>query len=691
MSQRWRRSVGPSLGVIAALIVFALMRTDMFAGFEAKTVDARLRLRGSSEAAPEVVVVAVDPDSIDRLGQWPWPRTTIADLIRRLKQGGARVIALDMIFSEAARCGPGEDEALVAAVREAGNVVPGFYLRNSETLLDTPALLPNGVEQALLPPGGFPGLTRYNAIEINLPLLTEAAPYGGHFVALADKDGTIRHYPLILNYNDILVPALALRAVALYRGGLPIEVAPYQGVLPQITLGAYSIPASERGELWLNWRGPWRHGFSYLPAAEVLSGAIPDSAFRDKLVIVGFTETGLADSITTPFDNAIPGVEVHATAADNLLHKRFLRDGAIELSLSMLFTLVIGLLCAASAGLTSRPLRGAVGALALLGAYGAFSQLALTTLARHYHLFAPISAGVLGFAASAVWRNVFTEKRAKEIRRVFARYVSPSIVDVMLKNPDAVQLGGERRELTVMFADIRGFTSLSETMPPEQTVALLGEFLTPMTRVIQEHGGTLDKYMGDGIMAFFGAPVAFPDHAQRAARAALAMQHELAALNNLWRQRGLPALRIGIGLNSGLMAVGNMGSSMIFDYTVIGDHVNLGARLEGLTKLYGVDIIASEGTVASLGEPFAVRELDLVRVKGRKEPVRIFELKPASSPVDARFAAALALYRAGKRDEAAREFAAMVGAGPEDTPSRLYLERCRQAAAASWDGVHDLG
>ncbi|MFN7966851.1 MAG: adenylate/guanylate cyclase domain-containing protein [Acidobacteriota bacterium] len=690
--KRSRLWIGPTLGLLVALLVLPLMRTTLFAGFESKTVDARMRWSRGQQADDRIVVVAVDPESINQLGRWPWPRSTVAELVRRIHQGGASVIALDMIFSEPTRGDSTEDDALAAAIRDAGNVVPGFFLR-LQADLTKPPVLPSPIESAIQPQAGFPGIRRYGGIETQLPAITEAAPQGGHFVAREDSDGTIRHYPLVLSYDDALYPALALRAVQRQLGNPPIAVTPVQSVVPQLTLGEKSIPIDESGELWINWIAPWK-AFKYVPAAAVLNGTADPSALRDKLVFVGFTETGLADSITSPWDTAIPGVEVHAMVADNLLRHRFVRDGALELAWSMVATLLLGALCGMSATWTRRPLMGALlGALVLSG-YLVLAQQAFQFGARHLQLFLPLIAGAAAFTASTVWRNVFAEARAKQIRRVFSQYVSPAIVDEMLKDPDAVRLGGERRELTVLFADIRGFTSLAETMPPEQTVSLLQEYLTPMTQLIQAQGGTLDKYMGDGIMAFFGAPVAQTDHAPRAAAAALAMRAALDDLNKGWDARGLPEIRCGIGLNSGPMAVGNIGSSMIFDYTVIGDNVNLGSRIEGLTRTYGVDVIVSATTAELLSESLVMRELDAVRVKGRREPVQIFELTPPgelSQQFRAAYAEGLRLYRARRFAAARVEFEAARGERPADLPCQLFIKRCRSYELdppdSDWDTV----
>lgn len=696
-----RRSwVGPLLGLAASLVLLPLLRSTLFVGFEQKTVDARMRLRGGVEAAPEIAVCAIDAKSVDRLGQWPWPRTVLADLVRLLHDGGARAIVFDVIFSEPSRLGPQEDDAFARAVREAGNVVLGFYLSPQTPGTVGEVVLPAPVETAILPPAGLPEIPSFPGIETNIPALTRAAPLAGHFVVRPDSDGTVRHYSLVLFHDEQLYPSLALRAAQVFVGSPPISVRPYQGRLPLIRLGDLEIPASEKGELWVNFRGPFGQTFPYYPIADLLDGQVPASVFRDKLVFIGATETGIGDIKTSPFDTTVPGVEVHANVADNLLHRRFIRDGAPETMLGILAILLLGPACGATSVLFRRPVAGALAAVTLLLLYAAAAQAAFTVLSRHLHLFLPLVAGVLGYTTAAVWRSVFAEAKARQIRKTFQQFVSEAIVEEMLRDPEKVRLGGERRELTVLFSDIRGFTSLSESLSPEQVVSLLNDYLTPMTRILLDQGGTLDKYMGDAVMAFFGAPVVQPDHAERACGAALAMRARLAELNPEWSRRGLPPIASGIGINTGLVSVGNMGSSMIFDYTVIGDHVNLGSRLEGLTKLYGVDIVVSEYTAARVRRSFLLRELDCVRVKGRREPVRIFELvgRAIEGAADGEFlegfAAGLAAYRDRSFEKAAASFRDAALLRPRDGPTTLYLERLEAFRASppveDWEGVTNL-
>jgi adenylate cyclase len=418
-------------------------------------------------------------------------------------------------------------------------------------------------------------------------------------------------------------------------------------------------------------------------------------------------------------------VLVQATVADNLLSGRFLKEAGAPRALSFLALLLLGPLVAFLVAAVERHLVGSLVAIALVAGWPVLCFAAFALRGWHLEMLAPAAAGLLALVVSLRYQVGSVDARARFIRRTFERYVSQAVVEEMLRHPERVRLGGERRELTVLFSDIRGFTSISERLAPEEVAALINGFFTPMTRVVLEQGGTLDKYMGDALMAFFGAPVAQEDHAVRACRAALAMGGELRRLNAEWRRDGrLPedvSVGLGIGLNSGPMSVGNMGSEQVFDYTVLGDNVNLGSRVEGLNKLYGTEILVTGGTVEAVRRAeahpgvgsvpgFLFRELDRVRVKGKTEPVDLYELlaeRPAPAAFEERarrFEEALALYRARRFAEAAAAFEALdvwtrrvtPSARPAngDPPSRLLAERCRRLAAdpppPGWEPVETL-
>jgi adenylate cyclase len=417
-----------------------------------------------------------------------------------------------------------------------------------------------------------------------------------------------------------------------------------------------------------------------------------------KLVFLGATEVGVGDLVSTPFGE-MPGVEVHANAAGNLLQGRSVQDGFLQLFVSSVALFALGLLVPLLVATVRRHLVGSLLAIAVVFAWPVLCNLVFRFSGWHLQVVAPMLAGGLALIAALRYQIGTVDRQAQRVKGLFRRYVSPEVVEELLGR-ERVELGGEKRVMTVLFSDIRGFTDMSEHLDSSAVVTLLNEFFTPMTQLVLERGGTLDKYMGDAMMAFFGAPLDVPDHARRACETALAMRQELARLNEAWRRSGRfgegdKRLGIGIGLNSGEMTVGNMGSDAVFDYTVIGDAVNLGSRVEGLNKVYGTEALVTEATVEAAGDGFLFRQLDRVRVKGKQEPVALYELlaaRPAAPDAEElaqRFAAALELYRS--RDFAAAEtaFAALAVVG--DGPAALYVERCRHLQENpppdDWDGV----
>ncbi|MFY9822337.1 MAG: adenylate/guanylate cyclase domain-containing protein [Thermoanaerobaculia bacterium] len=667
---------------------------------EELATDLMMRARGRLPPDPRVVVCAVDAASLRQVGPWPWRRTRIAELLDRLKADGARVIAMDVIFSTPSPHDAGydlsaDDPVLAASLEKAGNVVLGYFFRHERLAVNAETLereTYNEVElRQSLPVPVRPG------VEANLPLFARAAIDQGFF-SHERESGVLRHYALAIRYGEDYYPPLALRATEIFLGGGGLALASRSGVA-QVKLAGRTVLADERGQLWVNYRGPART-FKTIPAGDVLAGRTPAGTFRDRLVFIGVTETGVGDVQSSPFASEMAGVEVHANIADNLLNHRYIQDTGLLAGVSLLALMVLALAVVLLVLRTASHRAGAFAAAALVIAWPLLAYVVFVTGSRHLQVVSPVLAGVFALVLSLRVRVAAEEERAQHIRQTFEHYVSGGVVEEMLRHPERVKLGGERREMTVLFSDIRGFTSISETLDPEALVRLLNEFFTPMTRLVLENGGTLDKYMGDALMAFFGAPVAHPDHAARACRAALAMREELVRLNAGWHRDGkLPphlTLGIGIGLNSGEMSVGNVGSETVFGYTVIGDNVNLGSRIEGLNKDYGSQILVSEFTARAAADGFLFRELDWVRVKGKQKPVGIHELLDAApAPPDQAeratlYARGLAAYRA--RDFAAAEalFADLAGR-LDDGPGKIFRERCHHyqedPPPAEWDGV----
>ena len=622
--------------------------------------DQHFRLRGVRTPGPQVAIVAIDEASLREVGRWPWSRTVLADLVRRLDEAGAAAIALDIILSEpeqsgeqraAARLaerlrglgvGPAVRRALDAAIRDAdadrrlaeairasGRVVLAsqFALR-----MDAPVGAPprdgqpqksaltsfkSFDERGLFPPpsaqaAGYP-----------IPPLLAAARGLGHVNMQADPDGKTRLEALVIESRGHYYPSLALEAVRVGAGLDPYAVRLDFG--RAVRIGDVEIPVDARARVLIDYAGPART-FPHIAAVDVLRARVPAERLRERIVFVGATAEATYDLRVTPFSPVFPGVEKHANVAANILEARFTtRPVWVELVEAAGIVLLPLLLAWLLPRLRPLPSLGAT--LALWAALFAGTHAAFLA-----GLWLPLVYPSLGlgltWAAVTVYRFLTEERQRLFTKRAFQQYVSPEVVERIVEDPAALQFGGRLTELTVLFSDIRDFTTFTERHDPQDVVQMLREYLTRMTEQVLAQQGTLDKYIGDAVMAIFGAPVELPDHAERACRAALAMADEVERLQAKWVAEGKEPFRIGIGVNTAEMVVGNLGSEQLFDYTVIGDEVNLGARLESLNKEYKAarSIIISERTWEAARDAIEVRRLGEVTVKGKTRPVVVYEL-----------------------------------------------------------------
>jgi adenylate cyclase len=708
---------------------------------ELKTLDLRFLSRGKIPTSDKVALVTIDEKSLDELGRWPWPRTRMAQLLDALVKAEAKVVGFDIVWAE-----PDENselKSLNAVKRKVADLKlknPDLdrYLDGALKRADSDRILADSLarsHRAILgyffqfspregsgkkekaPPQDLPPLTPFNVVkftseeaarvnlfkaeypEVNIPILSRAGEGAGYFNIFPDRDGTVRWAPLVIQYQDRYYCSLPLAVLQKYLDNPPLGLRIAEFGVEQMRLGNLPIPTNEEGRLLINYRGPQKT-FPHYSATDVIHGRIPDRAFQGKIVLVGATAIGIYDIRVTPFEHVFPGLEIHANVIDSILQGDFLHRPNWITLVDILVIAVLGL----ALGALLHRVRAHWGALIggalflsilvlgkiLFEARGVWMNLTYPTLNLVF-----IYLGVTGY------RYMTEEKEKKKIRGAFQYYLTASVVEEMLKNPDKLKLGGEKKDLTVLFSDIRGFTSISEQMTPEGLVKFLNEYLTAMTDVVFKHDGLLDKYIGDAVMAVWGAPLDQPDHARRACLTALDMLDELHCLQKKWSAEGLPALNIGIGINAGPMVVGNMGSNRRFNYTVMGDSVNTGSRLEGLNKTYGTNIIASEMTFEKVREEFLGRELDLVRVKGKDRPVKIYELlspvktaSPDQQALAGSFRDALAEYRKRNWAQARQAFQAVLTQFPQDGPAKLYLERCgalsQNPPAADWDGVYTM-
>jgi adenylate cyclase len=722
------RNVPLVTAIAASVVAIALVAVHLwvhaFSGlsaFEDMLIDARFTLRGPrAPATDQVVIVGLDDRTRAEFPEVFQTRAGWAHLITALSRYQPKVIALDMFFSASEVILPdtlahrvkmlaeqppeGSDPALVQVVRDVADELRGDE-RLAQAITDSKRVFlgaffrpgkgpssaaPAGLEMArhgeAADSGGGGALRPVHAVAVDFTRhdIGAGAVGAGALNNFRDSDGEVRRMPLAMEYGGAFYMPLGL-AVALAGEGKPGDTRYIAG---QDTLTAMGkpLPVAYAASLFLDVLG--RGQLPRVSAADVLGGRAPAMALQGKLVFVGFTY-GSYDKIETPLDTIADGIELHATLAENVLTGHLLRLAAPIWAL--LATLAMcGIVVAAQLRRIRRhawapPVIAIAGivlyviAAQLLFAHGTILQLA-----------APCVLSIVVLAAATVG-GLATEGREKaHLRAVFSQYVSRTVVDRIVEDPSRMKLGGERKELTVLFSDIRSFSAFAEGMGPETLASFLGEYLTPMTELVLESGGTVDKYIGDAVMAFWAAPVDMPDHAARACEVALRMQEALVSLNEKWRAEGKPAVAIGIGINTGPMAVGNMGSAARFEYTVLGDQVNLGSRLEALTKEYGVGILVGEATAKAAGNAYVFREVDVVRVKGRAGAAPVFELLGrAGTKQDERFAEALAAYRRRAFREAEATFSALAGDPVADTMAKRCAHLASEPPPDDWDGVYE--
>ncbi|MGA8311718.1 MAG: adenylate/guanylate cyclase domain-containing protein, partial [Terriglobales bacterium] len=725
---------------------------------EQRTLDLRFALRGKRAADPRIVIVGIDDKTLQTIGSYPLPRSNYAVLVRQLKQFGARVTAFDVTFptaassealavlarlrSEIGPSAPAElenkvlqleqqsdvDAQFADALKDAGNVVLGHLFLSAELskfsdpkqaeayfnivwAKSFPQILKAksgnhdfDLSQAWIQAGGPVAA----GVEANLPKLAEAAASYGFFNIIPDADGTIRRALFVIRYQDQdFFPSLDLQVLRQYENIPDQQIAAYIGAdgIERIQFGDHDLHPWQDSSALINYTGPY-HSYPHYSMVDVIRGTVPADAFRDKIVFVGGTALGIGDLRNTPFEkqgSGYMGVEIHANILDNLLHsaepqRTFLIRGfseeIVDIVCIVFFGIGLGLWCG-----HSRPLIATLTTLVMLGAFFGFVYYGFAHWGRWYSFVVPAATLVASYASITSFRVIHEEREKRKIRKTFSQYLSPGVIALIGKDPNKyIRPGGEVKDLTVMFSDIRDFTTLSEGLTPDELVNLLNQYLSAMTDILFRNLGTLDKYIGDAIMAFWGSPFPQQDHAYRACRCALEMTAGLEELNRNWAEQGRRQIAIGIGLNTGPVNVGNMGSDKRLAWTVMGDNVNLASRLEGMTKEYRNRVIISESTYEQVAQQFVAREVDRIRVKGKKKPVVIYELLAPISERDTyaalltKYNAALDVYRSRNWREAAGAFGELLAVYPDDGPTQILLQRCveffEEAPEPDWDGVY---
>jgi adenylate cyclase len=720
---------------------------------------------------PRIVVVAIDQRSQEVLGKWPFSRKYFGEMLDALREDGAKVVSFDITFDKPdqtvlpiralwakleadKKAGHPPDPKLeaqvlelakqfdadarfAAALRRFGPVVLGnFYLMPQEIQGIDSATLDNYAamvqwyslnRNAIHPATGkadfaallnnyqFEG-TLYSATIANIP---ELAPPDndektaiGFFNISSDADGVLRRALLILpfgrtnNPDDFdLYGSLEVQTLRLYLGLKTDQVTVNYGPAGIETLqfgDKLTVHPDWLGRIIVNYRGP-ANTYPYHSIADVVQRKFAPGTFKDKIVIVGASATGIGDLRTPPYGGiSYPGLEVHANVIDNMLNNSFLIRGVHQELLDLILIFVFGIPLGIALALVSP--RGMWFGLALLIPFAALIYIAFL---HGWWLNFTLPAGTLtaNVMLVSLYRALVEEKEKRKVRSAFGQYLSPEVIRRLLLNPQLVE--PRKTDITVMFSDIRGFTTISEKLDAQELALFLNGYLSDMTRIVFDTQGTLDKYIGDAVMAFWGAPYEDPGHAARACTAALSMMRRVHELQKKWESEGKPKLDIGIGLNSGVASVGNMGSALRYGYTALGDAVNLSSRLEGLNKDYGTHILANESTYAAARDAgFLFRELDSIRVKGKLQPVTIYELVGRLSELQqdpafpdlqqcfVQFAAARQLYLHRQWPAAQQAFQSILDHWPNDGPSRMYWKRCQEylfdEPPASWDGVFTM-
>jgi adenylate cyclase len=667
-----KASAGISLGLGAAAIVFALSATGLLEKPELDLYDWRMRtvVTVPPDVSRDIVIVELNDTTIRDLdsvfGRWPWPRAAVSLVVDFLNRAPAKVIALDFTFTEGDRVllhrlgstklsGEESDEALAASVAAAPSTI---LLADAtyEGLVGGGEMLNKPSEWKAEPFRLGPGIYERSTITTPFPTLSAAGAALGHNYAILDESGGLRRIPPFVRVGDRFMPALGVAAAL--RG---LDVRPEEVVLEGRTLHirdrrvpllssqiADSINpgvTKEQLTMLVNYRAPALLPNGEKPYAsyevrhlinseiQLLGDEKPDLdplVFKDKIVFVGLTAAGLVDIFQSPFDSKgqgrMPGVQMHASVADSILSNRFIRPAGRGWSIAatVATAIVVGLLAAFLPFHWAAP--GAVAVMAV----SAFYAVTAFKGGLWINMIQPMSAMALALFSGTAYQYFVEGREKRQVKRLFGRYVSKDVYDQLIAHPERAELGGKRRDMSVLFSDIRGFTSITEKGQPEELVGQLNEYFSRMVTIVFRHGGTVDKFVGDMVMALFGAPLDDPAHAEHAAQAAVDMVHELGELNRTWAAEGRAQLDIGIGVNSGEMIAGNIGSSSIMSYTVIGDNVNLGARLESLNKDYKTRIIISDATRTRLTGSYDIQPLGDVIVKGKTLPVAIFEIRVPS-------------------------------------------------------------
>jgi adenylate cyclase len=725
-----QRSVRYALSLVLTIVfllhVGNMIDIPILTNLENQAYDARLKITLPEHVDKQVVIVDIDEKSLEQIGQWPWNRNIMAKINDALfDYYQIKVIGYDIVFAEEdidegakllEKMANGSLQNNAAFIEEYQRVMSSLQhdLRFAETLKNRKTIMGFVMDTDTIKGSLPPAITELDdntlsQLQLNKPTgytanleLLQKSAYGGGFFdnPLLDDDGVFRRVPLLQVYGNQLYESLALALARAATGSPNIEMVVESGndgrdlFLEWVTIGELAIPVDQESGVLVPYIG--RHkSFDYISATDVLNKKVAKEKLEDKIVLFGTSAPGLLDLRTTPLEPASPGVEVHANIIQGILDGRILHQPGYTQGYEFLILLILGITLTFVLPILSA-LYSTLVTSAIISALIASNFYAWTAGQLVLPIAAPVLLVALLFALQMTY-GFFVESRGKrQLAHLFGQYVPPELVVEMSKKMEKINLDGEMREMTVLFSDVRGFTTISESLEPKELTTYINAFLTPITKVIHDNRGTIDKYMGDAVMAFWGAPLADEQHALHALNAAIGIVEHMKILREEFSAKQWPEIYVGVGVNTGLMNVGNKGSEFRVDYTILGDAVNLGSRLEGLTKVYGVDIITSEYTKHAVPE-YEYRELDRVRVKGKDKPVSIFEplgllekVSKEERKLLQQFHIGIKQYRAQNWDAAEREIYGLSQLEPEREIYKIYLDRImyfrENPPGDDWDG-----
>ena len=648
-----------TLSIFLTLVSFCIYSLDLtfFQQLELKSYDLKVQTRGERSISNQIKIVAVDEKSLEKEGRWPWSRRKLAQLVDRLAEADVAAVGFDIFFPEHENYIPPElfeerikrqktesmnaeeltkwyqelnnaDRQFAQSIERSGRVILGFFVNPADQ-----KLTPEELEQ--LDFSQYSIVQRFDdrtqplplrqifSVGLSIPELMNAANAAGYVSFVPEMDGVVRWVPTLMQHGEYMFPPLSLQ---LLREAVksPLAVNIFGFGSDKMALGESLIPVKENSDILINYYGP-AFTFEHISATDVLSGKVGQEDLSGAIILVGATAAGIHDIHVSPFGPLYPGVEIHANIMESILQNDFLMRPEWLRILDLLMIAVSGLLL----GLVSQKYK-AYGAatflvIGMLG-YLAFDFYLFTQKGLWVNTVYPIFTQIFVYSGLALYHFGFEQREKRFIKGAFSQYMAPTVVNQLVENPGLLKLGGERQVITAFFSDVAGFSSLSEKLEPEKLVNLLNEYLTAMTDIVLKYEGTVDKFEGDAIIAFFGAPLVFNDHALRTCLVSVEMQECLDSMRTEWRAQGEPELFMRIGINTGPAVVGNMGSKTRMDYTMMGDSVNLAARLEGVNKHYKTSTMISESTYEQAKDGIEARELDLIRVVGKLEPVKIYEL-----------------------------------------------------------------